>query len=136
MNICKICGQPCGIYEICRECQKDLIDEKVSLCHECGNYYFTDQSCPHCKNQQDNQNKTNEHSNTTIDNPSTQVQENDIKYTDQQSPSTVNIKIENEDKSTPFKDGVGKGFGTGCGCLLSILAALTILALILSEMMS
>ena len=21
MNICKICGQPCGIYEICRECQ-------------------------------------------------------------------------------------------------------------------
>ena len=87
-------------------------------------------------NQQDNQNKTNEHSNTTIDNPSTQVQENDIKCTDQQSPSTVNIKIENEDKSTPFKDGVGKGFGTGCGCLLSILATLTILALILSEIMS
>ena len=45
MNHCKICGQPSGIYQICRECQKDIAEGKVSMCPYCGNYYITSVGC-------------------------------------------------------------------------------------------
>ena len=103
MNHCKICGQPCGIYEICRECQQDITNGKVSMCTRCGKYYFTAVGC----------------------NCSSQKQE----YRHSEEKERVNINIE-DDNSTPFKDGVSKGFGTGCGCFIAIGIVVLIIILI------
>lgn len=101
MNRCKICGQPCGIYEICRECQKDIAEGKVSMCTLCGKYYFTAVGCK-CNSHKEEQYQTQKKENTTTQ----------------------------EREPTPFKDGVNKGFGTGCGCFVAIGIVILILVII------
>lgn len=114
MNNCKICGQPCGIYEICRECQKEVNEGKIQICNRCGNYYFAGLKCPCYLNSEEDQ-------------------KNEYK----QEETKENINFDNsyqnreEKEKTPFKDGVSKGFGTGCGCFLFIAAGIAILAIII-----
>ena len=103
MNRCKICGEPCGIYEICRQCQKDIEDGKVIICPFCGKYHLADKKCT-CQDETKTQN-TN------------QNQEN------------ININIESEDDSA-FSKGFGGTMGVGCGCLAII--AIVILVIVLS----
>ena len=55
MNNCKICGQPSGIYEICKKCQKDVENGKIYKCNNCNNYHFAYESC---SNQNKNTKKT------------------------------------------------------------------------------
>ena len=107
MNRCKICGQPCGIYDICRECQKDIEDGKVKQCQECGKYYIAEKQCS-CK--------------TTISN----------KETAENNEQKINIEIENNTEQKSFRDSVKDGFGFGCGCLgISIIVMAIILYIVI-----
>lgn len=113
MNRCKICGQPCGIYEICRECQKDIAEGKVSICQNCNQYYISAIGCD-CTKQ--SQTITNEENNDS----------DNAKEKQQPQETNININTESEE-SHPFKEGFGKSMGCGCG----ILTLIGIVALIL-----
>ena len=59
MNRCQICGEPCGIYEICRQCAQDIHDGKVLRCNQCNKYYLKGTLCSCMKE------KTEDESNST-----------------------------------------------------------------------
>lgn len=110
MNRCKICGEPCGIYEICRACQKDINEGKIQKCSRCGNYYFTGKKCS-CLTPNTQPPKQN---NTTKEN------------------NNINVNIEQE-KSTPMKDGCLSGMGGCFGVLLAGIIIIVIIAIAISE---
>lgn len=111
MNRCKICGQPCGIYEICRECQKDIEDGKVSFCNRCQKYYFSNK--PHkCFNNYERENYYND------------------EYEDFDNPNYENQNHNSKEKSTFRKAAEGTaGVGCGVGIILAAVVVLGIIAL-------
>ena len=108
MNNCKICGQPSGIYDICRECQKDIKDGKVNLCNECGSYFITANGF-NCKIKKD----------TSKETPKEQTQEHNI-----------NIEVNTSEEKDGCMSWFGKGFSGGCGCLIAIILGIAIILLI------
>ncbi|MBR2388087.1 MAG: hypothetical protein IKB02_04895 [Clostridia bacterium] len=111
MNICKICGQPCGIYDICRECQKDLESSKISICNLCGSYYINEKGCNCNKSDKTNTSKKEE------DNTKKQEQ-------------NINVEVNTTEDNEGCMSWFGKGFGGGCGCLVAIILGLIILGAI------
>ena len=101
MNRCKICGQPCGIYEICRECQKDIAEGKVTICPNCNQYYISAIGCSCAKESQTTSNEERKE-------PEIQTQE-----------TNISINTDSNQKSS-FEDGCGKSMGCGCGILALI----------------
>ena len=110
MNNCKVCGQPCGIYEICRECEKDVQNKKVIKCNKCGEYYFSEQQCS-C-------NAEKEYSSYF-----------DYEY-DRSNETSQNHTKKNQGG---FKKAFEGTFGAGCGCFTFIFVLVIILIFALTK---
>lgn len=108
MNRCKICGQPCGIYDICRECQQDIKEGRVLQCNNCGNYYLPGRQCS-CQNDFDF------HKENSEDN----------------REQKINIEIDNNTKEKTFGDSIKDGFGLGCGCLSFVAISVAVIIAII-----
>ena len=99
MNRCKICGDPCGIYDICRKCQKDIEEGKIVVCPFCGKYHLADKICT-CQGE-------------PLPSDESRAKEN------------INVSIATED-SGAFGKGFGVTLGVGCGCLAIVFIILMI----------
>ena len=113
MNRCQICGEPCGIYEICRQCAQDIQDGKVLRCNHCNKYYLKESICSCMK----------EKSEETREEPQSTKIEN-------------NINISEKDDEGAFSKGVKGSLGTGCGCLIIIIIVVVIIALLIQSSIS
>lgn len=105
MNKCKVCGQECGIYEICRECQKDIEHGKVKMCPSCKKYYITEKGHT-CQNHTQQKNESNSN------------------YTENEYEDNGK-----EEKSTFRKAAEGTA-GVGCGCAVAAALAIGIFAIL------
>lgn len=105
-NKCKICGSTCGINDICANCKEDIERGKIKMCKNCGNYLLPMQ---HCNCQQE------------------QITNND--YIN--NSSNLNFNIESEKRESAFSKSVGYTFGSGVGCLLTILCIIGIIFFII-----
>ena len=95
MNRCIICGEPCGIYDICRQCQKDIQDGKVIQCQFCGKYHLAGKKCS-CQEEPKTEN-----------------------IHQQQEQININVEDQTEEPST-FSKTFGGTMGIGCGCFVVI----------------
>ena len=113
MKNCHICGQPSGIYDICRECQKDLNENKVSKCAICGSYYITGTICEclKAKKQTEEQYKT--------------------KNTEPPKEQNIKVEVNHQEDSEGCGTWFAKGFGGGCGCFAAIAVVIGIIAIII-----
>lgn len=117
MNICKICGQPCGIYEICRDCQQDVNDGKIKQCPSCKEYYFSNN--PHqCKPNQARVETIQQNNENTSSSQDEQKYEEDSNHTG------------------TFGKAFGVVTGTGCGCAALIVGGLILLIIFIGFLVS
>ena len=112
MKRCQICGEPSGIYEVCRNCKKLIESGEVSICHRCGQYYETEKGCD-CKTNEPI--PTQENKTTIINNTTT-------------APSSE----KNNQEESSFSKGCGPTFGIGCGCLSFFIFVIVVIAIVIS----
>ena len=106
MNYCKICGQRCGIYEICDKCQNKVDRREIKKCHLCGEYYFANKEC-NCLSKEAEEDTPK---------PIEKIE-------------TYEIKKEQTEEGC-FKKAFGGTFGAGCGCV-TFIAVIIIIALLI-----
>ena len=97
MNRCQICGDPSGIYQICKSCQKDIEDGKVKICKYCGKFYIANQN--HRCGQNDQQNFYN---------------------SNQQFQKTPNYNQPLRNEKSTFRKAAEGTVGVGCGVTIFI----------------
>lgn len=124
-NRCKICGQPCGIYDICRECKKDIEDGKVKQCPKCLNYYLAGTICKCTSNNTYNTYQQKDFNNNHYDDNTSNNSNTHNTY------NTYNTTSENQESS--FNKGFKATMGGGCGCVTFIILGIVVLALILAS---
>ena len=126
MNKCKICGQDCGIYDICRECQKDIQNGKVKLCPNCNKYYIT-QKGHQCYRQNASENKYTSYGDYEYQDCDNSYEEYARqKYGEYTQQNCDEYEPPEHEKSTFRKAAEGTA-GAGCGCVLAIIIAVALL---------
>ena len=119
MNYCKICGQPSGIYEICRDCQKDIENGRVKYCDKCNTYYLNGQKCL-CTSKDDidsDEEKSSYKNEKSNEEPQINHNEN------------INVEVDNS-QSGGFASSFEKGCGGGCGVIFGIIIGIALLIII------